>query len=161
MVPIAFRDEFVLPAIEFWREQPNQPVRAACAISQIDILAEVVAIDQSGGQLPRGGAGPFRDDLGQREPALARIRDAHDSHKHGHLSRRSATEISEGQRAYRSAGTAVFLGRGVHRSRFFGRTSTAILHDNGEPIDIGTLIREAMEAWDRELHRLGYLPPAE
>lgn len=161
MVPIAFRDEFVLPAIDLWRERPNQPVLAVCAIAQIDILAEVVAIAQAGGALPRTGARDFRNELAQREPAIDRIRNAHDSHKHGRLSRRGAAEITEGQRPYRSVGTAPFFGHSFFGASYFGTTSTALLLDDGTPVDVGTLIREAMEAWDRELRRLGYLPPAE
>lgn len=154
MEPLDFVREYVEPAIKLWCERPNSPVLAACAIAQIDILAEVVAIVQAGGSLPRGGAGSFRDDLGRREPAIARIRDAHDGHKHGRLQRASAAEITRGQRPRRSAGTAFFAGRGRVGS-VLGRTSAAILLDDGTPVDIAVLIREAMAAWDRELRRLG------
>ena len=154
--PLAFLREYVEPAIALWRERPNVPVLAACAIAQIDILAEIVATDQNGGPLPLGGAGRFRDELGRQEPALARIRDAHDSHKHGQLTRRSADEITEGQRPYQSAGTALFVDDGFWGD-FLGETSTAVLLDNGTPVDVGTLIHEAMAAWGRQLRRLNYV----
>lgn len=155
VTPAEFIAEFVDPAIALWREEPTSILRAVCAISQVDILAEVVAIQQSGGTLARGGAAGFRDELGRREPALARIRDAHDSHKHGELSRRSAQDITEGQRPYRHAGTAKFAGYGFMNQGHFGKTSSAILLDDGTPVPVGQLLTEAMAAWDRELARLG------
>lgn len=157
MEPVDFAREYVEPAIRLWSERPNNPVLAVCAIAQIDILAEVVAIAQAGGALPRRGAASYRDELGLREPAIARIRDAHDSHKHGRLQRSSASEITQGQRPRRSAGTAFFAGHSRVGS-VLGRTSTAILLDDGTPVDIAVLIREAMAAWDRELRCLGYHP---
>lgn len=155
MEPLDFIREYVEPAVALWSERPNNPVLAVCAIAQIDILAEVVAIAQATGTLPRRGAATYRDELGLREPAIARIRDAHDSHKHGRLQRRSATEITQGQRPRRSPGSAWFLGRSRGR-KFLGKTSTTITLDDGTSVDIAVLIREARAAWDRELRRLGY-----
>jgi hypothetical protein len=63
-------------------------------------LAEVVFCWKTGNNsLPadRREVAKFRDELGAREPALAVIRDAHDSHKHGFL-RPTAPHISQGQR---------------------------------------------------------------
>lgn len=154
-MPMAFFREYVLPAAELWRERPNKPVLAVCAIAQLDILAEVVARHQAGGHLDRGGAAPYRDDLGRREPAFARIRDAHDSHKHGGLGRKNAGELGQGQRPHRWRGTASFAGVSRARRHFLGRTSTALLLSDGTPIDVGILIQEATAAWERELRRLG------
>ncbi len=157
MAPLDFFREYVEPAVALWRERPSLPVLAVGAIAQIDTLAEIVALDQAGGSLPRGGAASYRDGLGEREPALARIRDAHDSHKHGRLSRASAVEISQGQRAYPSAGTGFFVDDAFVDDGFLGDTSTAILLNDGTPLDISALVSDAMEAWDRELRRLAYM----
>ena len=155
VTPAKFITEYVEPAIAHWREEPTSTLKAIGAISQVDILAEVVATHQNGGTLPRGGAGSFRDDLGRREPALARVRDAHDSHKHGELSRRSAQDITGGQRPYRHRGTAIFSNANFMGTGFFGKPSAAILLDDGTQVPVGQLLTDAMAAWDRELARLG------
>ncbi len=99
--PRSFIAEYVEPAIALWRTDRNVKHLAVHAITQIDVLAEIVAlwIAPAGRKaLNRGEASKFRDDLGVREPPLAIIRDAHDSHKHGELDRKTATWVSMGQR---------------------------------------------------------------
>lgn len=149
MRSIDFLTSFVDPAIALWRERPNEPVLAACAIAQLDILSEVVALGQ--------GDPAFRGAVVKRQPALARIRDAHNSHKHGRLTRPPAADITEGQRAYRSAGTGMFS-NDCFVGDLLGQTSSAILLDDGTPLDVGVLITEARDAWDQELRQLKLLP---
>lgn len=154
MTPAEFMAEYVRPAIALWEAEPTSTLKAVCAISQLDIFAEVVALERAGGHLPRG-AGALRNELGEREPAIARIRDAHDSHKHGRLGRPTAEHVTEGQRPYRSAGGASFIGHAFIGHMFLGRPDTSLLMDDGTPVPVGQMLREAMEAWDRELPRLG------
>ena len=154
MTPTEFMTEYVRPSIALWEAEPTSTLRAVCALSQLDIFAEVVALHQAGGTLPKGGARPFRDDVGKREPAIARVRDAHYSHKHGRLSRSTAEHTTEGQRPYQSAGTAFFAGHN-YAGDFVGQPDTSLRMDAGMPVPVGQMIREGMEARERELARLG------
>lgn len=89
--PRDFITEYVEPAIALWRKNPNVKHLAVHAITQVDVLAEIVALwTLLAGRptLDRGEASKFRDNLGAREPVLAIIRDAHDSHKHAHYAAR-------------------------------------------------------------------------
>ena len=100
--PCDFITEYVQPAIALWRENQNVKHLAVHAITEVDVLAEIVALwTLLAGRrtLDRGEASEFRDELGAREPALVVIRDAHDSHKHGALDRRTATAASQGPAA--------------------------------------------------------------
>jgi hypothetical protein len=151
MTPAEFLDQFVHPAIALWNERQDSPVLAVCAIAQVDILAEVVAHAVVG--TDRDDVRDFRDDLGRRIPAIDLIRNAHDSHKHGNLTRRNAREISQGQRPYQSAGTAFFVGHSFVGDPI-GSTDTSVLLNDGTPLPVGQMLRDAMDAWTAELARL-------
>jgi hypothetical protein len=122
------------------------------------VLAEIVALwTFLAGRptLDRGEASKFRDNLGAREPALAIIRDAHDSHKHGVLDRKTATKASQGQQPETVTKYGFFLNHG-----FFGGPPTPyhvlvfVLND-GTKMPVNIMLHEARKAWDRELARLG------
>jgi hypothetical protein len=141
-------NEYVTPAVDIWKA--NQPSKhlAIHALSQIDILAEVVA-----NHIGRK-AGPYRDDLGQRYPALAKIRDAHDSHKHGHLNRRNALFVSQGQRPDEAVGHAFFAGV-THLSGPLTRfTYLALTLNDGTAEKVHTLVKDGMDAWAQEMTAL-------
>jgi hypothetical protein len=95
--PRTFIAEYIDPAISLWRDNPNSKHLAVHAITQLDVLAEIVLLwNAKGHKLPRNAATIFRDDLSAREPLLAIVRDAHDCHKHGTLNRLKRNERIEG-----------------------------------------------------------------
>lgn len=124
---------------------------AVHAMTQVDVLAAVVAIwDAQRPKLERDEEAQFRKALAARERVLALIRDAHDSHKHGGLSRPGAS-ASQGQRPEQVTG--FFLNTSdnsltPHDDLFFVR-------DDGCQYQIASLLWEAMQAWERELCRRG------
>jgi hypothetical protein len=145
--PREFIAEYVKPAIELYRKNRTVKHLAVHAMTQVDVLAAVVCQ-----KLDRGDESPFRRELGRREPAIARIRDAHDSHKHGRLRRKGAA-ASQGQRPVRVTKHAHFLNRS-----FYGKPPTAydvmvLTLDDGTEKEVYSLLHEAMQAWDRELTR--------
>jgi hypothetical protein len=86
--PRDFITEYVDPAIALWRQNQHVKHLAVHAITEVDVLAAIVALwTRLAGRrtLPQREESEFRNKLGAREPALALIRDAHDSHKHGAL----------------------------------------------------------------------------
>jgi hypothetical protein len=132
---------------------------AVHAITQIDVLAEIVAhwtVPAGCPKLDRRDVSMFRDKLGAREPALAVVRDAHDSHKHGELDRKTATHALQGQRPET---VTKFVGFFLDHS-FLDSPPTScdvlvfILNDRTEK-HINIMLDEAMKAWDRELAQLG------
>lgn len=151
MTPAEFLDQFVHPAIALWNERQDSPVLAVCAIAQVDILAEVVAHAVVGTDW--NAVTGFRNDLCGRIPAIARIRDAHDSHKHGRLNRQEGRDPSRGQRPHPSAGTAFFADDGFAGDPV-GELDTSILLNDRTPLPVGRLLRDAMDAWTTELDRL-------
>ncbi|WP_018900502.1 hypothetical protein [Rhizobium sp. 2MFCol3.1] len=149
MHPNDFMAEYVVPAAEAWKANQQSKHLAVHALSQIDILAEVVA--HHIGRKPR----PFRDDLGQRYPALAKIRDAHDSHKHGQLDRHNALFVSHGQRPDETLGHAFFVGVTHLSGPLTPFTFLALMLNDGSNEKVYTLIKDGMDAWELEMSALG------
>jgi hypothetical protein len=156
--PRSFIAEYVEPAIETWQKNPVVKHLAVHAITQVDVLAEIVALwTLLGGRskLNQGEAAQFRDGLGLREPILAVIRDAHDSHKHGELSRRTAVHVSLAQRPEAITKYGFFLGHtfpGGPLTRY--QQLIYVLNDETEK-SLPVILHEAMVAWERELTQLG------
>ncbi|WP_027488923.1 hypothetical protein [Allorhizobium undicola] len=149
MHPTNFMNEYVVPATEAWKADQSSKHLAIHAISQIDILAEVVA-----NHIGRK-AGPYRDDLGQRFPALAKIRDAHDSHKHGQLNRRSALFVSQGQRPDEAVDHGFFAGVTYLGGPPTQYTYLALTLNDGTAEHVYTLINDGLAAWAQEMADLG------
>jgi hypothetical protein len=156
--PRSFIAEYVDPALALWRKDQNAKHLAAHTIAQIDVLAEIVALwTLLAGRrtLGRDEARKFRDCLGVRQPALAIIRDAHDSHKHGALDRITARAISQGQRPEVATGYGIFLDVTPLDGPPTPLIFLVLVLNDGTEKRVDTLLREAMEAWGRELTRLG------
>jgi len=149
MHPTDFMNDYVVPATEAWKADQRSKHLAIHAISQIDIMAEVVA-----NHIVRK-AGSYRDDLGQRYPALAKIRDAHDSHKHGQLNRRNALFVSQGQRPGEAVGHAFFVGVTHLSGPLTPFTYLALTLNDGSTENVYTLIKEGMDGWAQEMAALG------
>jgi hypothetical protein len=112
--PHDFIDEYVRPAIELYRTNRTVKHLAVHAMTQVDVLAAVVALwDAQRTKLERREEKTFRKELGEREPALALIRDAHDSHKHGGLTRQPAA-ASQGQRPATALRSSVVVSEPPH-----------------------------------------------
>ena len=159
MNPRDFLAEYVDPAITHYHKHKTVKHLAAHAIAQLDTLAEVVALWQA----PNPKANPkkkkenpttkYRDELGVREPALATIRDAHDSCKHGPLIRKSAKTISKGQRPQTKTLDGMFLGH-YHLGGPMTQIFLVFVFDNGTEASVAAMLHAAREAWDREFARL-------
>jgi hypothetical protein len=149
--PRDFITEYVDPAIALWRQNQDVKHLAVHAITEIDVLAAVVALsiwpDEDRER-------KFRDELGVREPALAVIRDAHDSHKHGALGRTTATAASQGQRPESITKYGYFLNRMFLNSPPSRSHHLAYVLNNGTEKPVSIMLDEGMEAWSRELNRL-------
>lgn len=149
MTPREFMDDFVIPAIELWKSNQNSKHLSAHAIAQLDILAEVVAHHQG------IKSKLYRDDLGNRFPVLAQIRDAHDSHKHGWLQRGSAIFISKGQRVNSETGAGFFLDVTPLDGPLTEFTYLAIRLNDGRPVEVSSLVFDGLRLWEQEFGRLG------
>jgi hypothetical protein len=108
--PRHFISEYVDPAIELYRTNRTVKHLAVHAMTQVDLLAAVVALWKAKQPtLKRGQERKFREQLGAREPVLALIQDAHDCHKHGGLTRTTAVAASQGQRPEQKTKFGFFL----------------------------------------------------
>jgi hypothetical protein len=150
--PRDFITEYVDPAIALWRQNQDVKHLAVHAITEVDVLAAVVAL-----WICPDRESKFRKELGAREPALAVIRDAHDSHKHGTLRRASATAAtaSQGQRPKTIIKYGYFLNRMFLNGPPSRSHQLAYVLNNGTEKPVSFMLDEAMEAWSRELIQLG------
>lgn len=154
--PRDFITEYVDPAIALWRQNQDVQHLAVHAITEVDVLAAVVALsiwperDQD-----RHRESEFRNELGDREPALAVIRDAHDSHKHGALGRKTATAASQGQRPATKTKYAHFLNHMFLNSPPGRSHHLVYVLNDGTEKPVSIMLDEGMEAWSREFARLG------
>jgi hypothetical protein len=156
--PRDFITEYVDPAIALWRQNQHVKHLAVHAITEVDVLAAIVALwTRLAGRrtLPQREESEFRNKLGAREPALALIRDAHDSHKHGALGRTTATAASQGQRPKPIAKYGYFLNRMFLNGPPSRSHHLAYVLNNGTEKPVSIMLDEAMEAWSRELIQLG------
>jgi hypothetical protein len=156
--PRAFRTEYVEPAIALWKESQTVKHLAIHAIAQIDVLAEVVALWTllaGRSNLDQDEVTRFRNELGNREPALTIVRDAHDSHKHGALIRKTATKASQGQRPEIAIKGAFFYDHSFYDSPLLPYEVLVFFLNDGTEKRVSIILAEAMRAWDRELTRLG------
>lgn len=151
MTPDEFRREYVEPAVELWRVNNTVTHLAANAIAQLDALADVVWAAQG----RPGRISDFRDDLGRRELAIAVVRDACDSHKHGALHRSSATHVS-GERPAVIARAGFFIGHSFIGGQPTRYLALVIRKRDGTEQDLSAIIFDAMQAWRREFEQLGY-----
>jgi hypothetical protein len=142
--PRDFITEYVDPAIALWRQNQHVKHLAVHAITEVDVLAAIVAL-----WTRRAGReeSEFRNKLGAREPALALIRDAHDSHKHGALGRPTATAASQGQRPEPIAKYGYFLNRMFLNGPPSRSHHLAYVLNNGTEKPVSIMLDEAMEAW--------------
>jgi hypothetical protein len=153
--PRTFISDYIAPAIEVWRSQQNAGHLAIHALTQIDILAEVVDLwnhrDNEDG-IKRGSASRFREELGKREPSLAIVRDVHDNHKHGRLNRITAL-VDRRPEMIKKFG--FFADHSFYDDDPTPYNIMGITLKDGSDIEVYRLIDQAMEAWERELTGLG------
>jgi hypothetical protein len=125
------------------------------------ILAEIVAMLTllSGRKtLHHGETTKFRNDLGHREPILAIIHDAHDSHKHGELVRwekkKAPKGASKGQRPDSATRAGFFSGHTFVGGLLTTYDVLVLKLNDGTELEIYDVLYRAREAWDHELQRL-------
>lgn len=157
--PRDFFETIVKPAIRSWEAERTAIHLAVHALAQIDILAEEIFrhFEVSGSPLARK-VGDYRKDLRMRENDLGLAWDAHDTHKHGRLgSHRSVRLISNGQRPKMVSRALSYLSRSFFLGKsFMGRAEVmCLVLDDGSSIPLAGVLKRSVEAWERELARLG------
>jgi hypothetical protein len=138
--PREFFDQFVVPCVKDWEEDPLNLRKAVIAISQIDILADHVIIHQHPG-FTRGQLANVRKAMEQNTRIRLLVRDVHDTHKHGPLEGATAT-ITTGERFQDN----VFQ---------VGIPALEIVQDDGTRHLVENVIADALTYWEGELSSLG------
>jgi len=87
--PRTFWDQFVEPAIVDWCHYEGDVRRATIVICELDNFAEHMLLFLNPALSGRGMMGGARKELCDRVPMLGIVRDIHDTHKHGRLSRKA------------------------------------------------------------------------
>jgi hypothetical protein len=157
-IPREFFEEIVKPAVALWGSDKTSVHLAVHALAQIDILAEEIFRHQSGtGTPPEESAAKYRKYLRDQSADLGLAWDAHDSHKHGPLTRHTAVRlITQGQRPKVVDVGRSYLSRFViGRSAFGRRNVMCLLTDKGSRIPLEGVLNRCIDAWDKELLRLG------
>jgi hypothetical protein len=153
--PRRFLEEYVRPAVEEWRSEPTNIRRAMAAICELDNLTEHVILHAN----PRFDSRKVsreRERLANLTPDVGVVRDVHDTHKHGRLSRVNAT-IKNGQQPeiHQIGGGLLALGP-ISGGPIAGlMDELAIVFDNGSSRHGGDVIEKMMLHWETELQRLG------
>jgi hypothetical protein len=154
--PRHFISEYVDPAIVLYRTNRTVKHLAVHAMTQVDVLAAVVAVwTAKQPTLDRGQERKFREQLGAREPVLALIQDAHDCHKHGGLTRTAAVAASQGQRPEQKTEFGFFLGHSFVEGPLTPYDVLVFKLNDGTQREVYSILYEAMQAWERELSRRG------
>lgn len=158
MSPSEFISEYVDPAVALWRADTNSKVLAMCAVSQIDILAEVVFNHLKGtAQAPAKRASDYRIALAGTAPAIGWANDAHDAHKHGSL-KVQTRQFASGLVQVPTAGDAFFVDYSFCDDGVLGETDTSLVLNDGDVVSIADIVEGARAAWDVEFAARG-LPP--
>ena len=152
--PRQFFDQFVVPCVKDWEDDPLNVRKAVIAISQIDILADQVIIHQHPG-FTRVQAANVRKATEQHTPIRLLVRDVHDTHKHGPLQRPTATiTIGERPKLERRGGG---IQPNVFQNHAFqvGTPILEIVQDDGTKHLVENVIADALRYWEGELSSLG------
>jgi transcriptional regulator of met regulon len=153
MNPRQFFDEFVTPCVEEWQLDPLNVRKAVIAISQIDILADVVLIHQHPGFTRRQLAN-VRKATEQNTRIRLLVRDVHDTHKHGPLHRPTAT-ITTGERKLERRGAGCLSNAFQNNTVQVGTSVLEIVQDDGTKHLVENVITDALTYWEGELLSLG------
>jgi hypothetical protein len=135
--PRQFFDQYVMPCVADWQDDPLNIRKAVIAISQIDILADHVIIHQHP-DFNRGQVANLRKATEQNTPIRLLVRDVHDTHKHGALERPNATISGE-----------------RHNALQVGTPVLEIVQDDGTKHLVENVITDALTYWEGELLSLG------
>jgi hypothetical protein len=151
--PRQFFDQFVVPCVKEWEDDPLDVRKAIIAISQIDILADHVIIHQHPG-FTRGQLANVRKATEQNTRIRLLVRDVHDTHKHGPLQRPSAT-ITTGERPTLERRGAGFLSNAFQNNTVqLGTSVLEIVQDDGTKHLVENVITDALTYWEGELSSL-------
>lgn len=146
-----FLDDFVMPTLHEWAVDPLDVRKATLAACQLDILAERFIIHL----LPTASTREERDRLGEGCREVALVRDIHDSHKHGALTRKTAIFRSNQRPEVRQAGGGV--GSMALGTWVMGGTDDhlVVFDDDGGQHRLDHVLRDCLRYWREELDRAG------
>jgi hypothetical protein len=158
MTPRDFFNEYVLPAIEDWRQESTSVRKVVTAISQLDIMADQMIVHDNpglGAEELRKHVSAARNAAEASFPLRLVIRDVHDTHKHGPLARRNAT-ITRGQRPQVTYFGSAFQPGAFQSDAFqIGYPVLLIVLDDGTSLLADDVIDQAVAYWVRELAARG------
>jgi hypothetical protein len=144
--PREFFDVFVQPAVDDWRRDKLDERRAIVAVVAIDNLAEHFA--KYFGRDEKSE----RARLGRLVPSLQIAWDMHDTHKHGKLSRKSAT-IKRGQRPITEEHDGAFSDAFDGDAFDTTHDELVIELDAGPKYPVEKVVEEGRQFWEEELKR--------
>jgi hypothetical protein len=150
MHPQKFLNDYVDPSINDWIAQPLSVRHAIIALGEIDNLAEhfIHHTNPTLRQITQ-----VRDTLGSAVHELAIARDVHDTHKHGALSRKTATITREQKPTQVQVGGA-FSADAFSTGFDVGVQALVVTEDNRDRHYVEDVIREAMNYWRSEIAKL-------
>lgn len=149
MHPRQFFLDFVEPTVADWMAQPLGARHAIIALCEIDNLAEHF-IQHTQPSLTK--VAHARDALGAMMHDLAIARDVHDTHKHGLLSRKSAT-ITQGQKPKPGRRDGAFS-EGFSAGFQIGEPALVVIADDHAHHYVDDVIQNAVTYWRAEIAQL-------
>ena len=144
-----FFDTHVTPAVNDWRDSPNDIRKAMHAAVELNQMADYFWHEFSSSDPSRvtgsTSAGEFRKELGHRVPDFAVLRDVAEAHKH--------MKISRAGRYVTSAGQTVTIKLGWGEAEFGedewgGSKSIVVTLDDGTRKRLKYLIEGTVKMWE-------------
>jgi hypothetical protein len=150
-MPHQFLNEFVRPTIAEWHAHRSDVRPATIAICQLDILAEHCIRHFLGGGASRKDITDERNRHGQLRKMVEIVRDAHDTHKHGPLTRRNA-RITRGQTPHVVDSGGEIGATPIGAAAVGGGTpELALVLDDGSSYPVDHVIADVLDYWTTHL----------
>jgi hypothetical protein len=150
-------NEYVLPAVDDFKNNPASTHLAIHALSQIDILAEQMWLDIK--RQPTSAHGTiykFREAFRMKHPELGYAWDVHDIHKHGYLSRRVPVLPNDRRPTVACVGGAFQSGAFQSDAFQVGTEATVLTLQDNSQIEVAQVIAVCLAFWETELKNYGY-----
>lgn len=149
--PRKFFEEFVLRAYHEYLDAPLDQYRGKMAVTQADTMAERVwdaFKDDDRSKIENSGsAKAYREFLSKQCADFQLIWDAHDGHKHVHLSRTNRRVSSASQTGILRTGGA-FQADAFDESFQIGKEEIVIVLDNGTQRSLSEALADVITMWE-------------
>jgi hypothetical protein len=152
MAPRDIFNQYILPALSDFKNEPAALHRAVSALCHIDALAEEVWSATKLDPNPRR----YRETLKSKLIDLAYAWDVHDIHKHGMLNKRIPI-LPNGRRPDVVLVGCAFQSNMVQSNAFqVGKLEVVLTLHDGTQVRALKVIEACVDWWDSELTRLGW-----